>query len=246
MGNKPHKSADQPEPGSTTPAWMITFSDLSTLLFTFFVLILSMSSMDRKTIKSMFHNFGSGFLYFKEYGEVSRPKSALMQGLREELKDSLIINKTDEAPRDSVAAREERIFDRTGTNLVVENFKGGFKLVFGHKLLFPTGSAEINQDMKPVLEKVGTFMSNSDYQVYIDGHTDNIPIRGGNYSSNEELSLARALSLMDYFVRQHGVDPLSIALAGYGDLHPTAPHDSSEGRSQNRRVEIIFKNQKYY
>lgn len=236
------------EEGAKTPAWMITFSDLSTLLLTFFVLLLSMSSMDEKTLKSMFSNFsaGSGILYFKEYGEIYRPKLVLIQGLQEILKDSLVIKREEEISRDTASPKEERTFKEIGNSVVFENFKGGFKLVFGHKLLFPTASAEIQEEMKPLLEKIGSFMRNSDYQVYVDGHTDNVPIRGGRYSSNEELSFARSYNLMEYLVTQESVSPNSIALAGYGELHPVDSHYTAEGRSRNRRVEIIFKNQKYF
>lgn len=227
---------------------MITFSDLSTLLLTFFVLLLSMSSMDDKTLKSMFHNFsaGSGVLFFKEYGEIYRPKFALIEGLYENLKDAVVVRKAADVAAEGVPSTSEDRAEETGTSLIVENFKGGFKLIFGHRLLFSVGSAEINENMLPVLEKIGTFMRNSDYQVYIDGHTDNVPMRGDKYSSNEELSLARAFSLMEHFVREHKISPLSMALAGYGDLHPADLNQTPEGRNKNRRVEIIFKNQRYF
>ena len=70
------KEATEKEAG--TPGWMVTFSDLSTLLLTFFVLLLSMSTMDDLTLKSMFQNYtsSSGILYFKDYGEIYTPKEA--------------------------------------------------------------------------------------------------------------------------------------------------------------------------
>jgi len=227
---------------------MVTFSDLSTLLLTFFVLLLSMSTMDQKTFKSMFHNFTAscGILYFKEYGEIYRPKLVLMQALTEKLKDSLVVKRSDDFPKDLISPKEEKTFEETGSSLVVENFKGGFKLVFGHNMLFLSGSADIQEEIKPLIEKIGSFMRNSDYQVYIDGHTDNVPMKGGKYSSNGELSLARAYNLMEYFVTKENISPLSIALAGYGELHPVAPNSAPEGRARNRRVEIIFKSQKYF
>lgn len=227
---------------------MVTFSDLSTLLLTFFVLLVSMSTLDARTLQSMFHNFaaGSGVLFNKDYGEISRPKEVLMQSLAERLKDDLVVRKAEELPEPVTPAREEIQLERAGTSVVVENFRGGFKLVFGHKLLFPSGSAEIGDDMKPVLERIGSFMRNSDYQIYIDGHTDNVPLKGGRYGSNEELSLARALNLTEYFVKHEKVSPHSIAVAGYGDLHPVDTHQTPEGKGRNRRVEIIFKSQKYF
>ncbi|MBN1102965.1 MAG: OmpA family protein [Deltaproteobacteria bacterium] len=228
--------------------WLVTFSDLSTLLLTFFVLLLSMSTMDDKTFKSMFHNFTAscGILHFKEYGEIYRPKEVLIESLYEKLKDALVVKRAEDDPDEIVSPKEDKTFQETGASLIVENFKGGFKLVFGHQLLFAPGGADISDEMIPILQRIGSFMRNSDYQVYIDGHTDNIPIRSGTYPSNEDLSLARAFNLMEYFVKQESISPLSIALAGYGDAHPADTNQSPEGRARNRRVEIIFKSQKYF
>jgi chemotaxis protein MotB len=248
VGNDITRRKEEEIPKS--PAWMVTFSDLATLLLTFFVLLLSMSSMDNKTLRSMFSSFsagaGSGLLFFKDYSEIARPKLVLIQGLQEVLKDAFVIKKEEETSKDVPAPREDNTFEEAGNSLVFENIRGGFKLVFGQKLLFPTNSAEIGPQMKPVLKKIGSFMRNSEYQIYIDGHTDNVPIRGGRYSSNAELSFARAYNLMEYFVNQEEVSPLSIAIAGYGETHPVDSQDTMEGRSRNRRVEIIFKNQKYF
>jgi chemotaxis protein MotB len=212
------------------------------------VLLLSMSTMDDKTFKSMFHNFTAscGILYFKEYGEIYRPKEVLIENLYDKLKDALVVKRAEDNPEDIISPREDRAFKETGATLIVENFKGGFKLIFGHQILFAPGSAEITDEVIPILQKIGSFMRNSDYQVYIDGHTDNIPIRSGIYPSNEELSLARAFNLMQYFVKQEDISPLSIALAGYGESHPADTNQTPEGRARNRRVEIIFKSQKYF
>lgn len=230
------------------PAWMITFADLSTLLLTFFVLLVAMSTMDDKTLKTMFHNFNAhyGMMNFNEYVENFRPKEILIQGLHEDLKDSLIVRKAEDSSEEIVSANEETSLEKLGNSLVVENFKGGFKLVFGHRLLFPSGGAEIREEMKPVLKRIGSFLRNSDYQVYIDGHTDSVPIRDAQYPSNEELSLARAFNLMEYLVKQEKALPVSMALAGYGEVRPVDSNQTPAGRARNRRVEMIFKSQKYF
>ena len=127
-----------------------------------------------------------------------------------------------------------------------ENLENGFKLVFGQELLFRSGSAQIRPEMLPVLMQVADFIRVSSYQVYIDGHTDAIPIHTDKYKSNEDLSLARAYNIMEYLVKGCGVAPNTIALCGYGAQRPVASNKTPEGRAKNRRVEIIFKNQKYF
>jgi chemotaxis protein MotB len=237
------------EDSGGTSAWMVTFSDLSTLLLTFFVLLLSMSSMDERKLKSLMSNFTSscGILLFKEYGEIYQPKEVLIEGITAKLKDSLVIRKADDPPDDLSDGMEKELLKSVGGRLEIEYFKEGFKMVFGDELLFAPGSAEIREEMYPIFKKVARFMLYTDYQVYIDGHTDNVPLRGdGEYRSNEELSLARAFNIMDHIKSNYDLRGTDMALAGYGDLRPTASNETPLGRGRNRRVEIIFKNKKYF
>jgi chemotaxis protein MotB len=233
-----------------TQAWMVTFSDLSTLLLTFFVLLLSMSSMNELKMKSMFHNFNSscGILGFKEYGEIAHPKDSLIRGLAKSLKDALIVRRDEDQGKtvDIPAENSEQLSKGASGSLVFQEIKGGFKLIFGEKLLFDSGSAEIRDRARPILEKIARFMRRSSYQIYIDGYTDNVPIHTEKYASNRALSLARAYSVMNYFVTDEKLPPEGIALGAYGASRPVASNDSIVGRAKNRRVEMIFKNQKYF
>lgn len=247
MGNGEKQRKPKRSEKARTSAWMVTFSDLSTLLLTFFVLLLSMSSMDDRTLKSMFTNFTSacGILYFKEYGEIYKPKEVLIESLYESLQEVLTVKRSEDPEVKEASKSKSNVFGKVG-GLEIDEFHKGFKLVFGHKLLFEPGSAQIKEEMEPLLEKISKFISTSAYQVYIDGHTDNVPIHTATYPSNEDLSLARAYNLMDYFVKNGKVSPGAIALSGYGELRPVASNDTAEDRAKNRRVEIIFKGQKYF
>jgi len=240
--DKANAPEDQP------PAWLVTFADLSTLLLTFFVLILSMSSMDDRAMKSMFTNFTSacGILYFKDFGEIYKPKEVLIDGLYERLQESLVVKRSGDPAKDLVAEKEEPYNREFANSLIYKEIREGFKLVFGHQLLFTPGSAEIKEDMKPVLDMIAKFMRASAYQIYIDGHTDNIPIRSAEYSTNEDLSLARAYNILEYLVREKKMSPNAIAIAGYGELRPVASNGTPLGRGENRRVEIIFKNKVFF
>lgn len=229
------------------PSWMVTFSDLATLLLTFFVLLLSMSSMDDKSLRSLFTNFTSacGILNFKELGEVYRPKDVMIDGIYQRLKESLVIKRSDD-PVEIPSESEETFLQESGGKVVMQDTEGGFKLVFGHKLMFESGKAEIKEEMKPVLDEVAKFIKASSFQVYIDGHTDNIPISSKEFPSNTSLSLARAYNVMIYLIEQGEVGSDSIALGGYGAKHPIAGNDSPAGRERNRRVEMIFKGKTYF
>jgi chemotaxis protein MotB len=229
------------------PKWMVTFSDLATLLLTFFVLLLSMSSMDDKSLRSLFTNFTSacGILNFKELGEVYRPKEVLIEGIYQQLKDSLVIKRSDD-PVEIPSETPDTLLRESGGQVVMQDIEGGFKLVFGHKLMFESGKAEIKEEMKPVLDQVAKFIKTSSFQVYIDGHTDNVPIRSKEFPSNTILSLARAYNVLIYLVKEGGVGSDYIALGGYGEKHPIEKNDDPSGRERNRRVEMIFKGKTYF
>ena len=235
--------------GSTgTPAWMVTFSDLATLLLTFFVLLLSMSAMDDRTFRNNFSNFTSacGILLFKEYEDVYKPKENLIKGINESLKDKLVIRKKDDPKEELLSEKDKDAKKKIGNLLILENIKGGFKLIFGQKLLFAPGSAEINDDIKPILMRLARFIRSTNYQIYIDGHTDNIPTRNGEYTDNSELSISRAFNVMDYLVKKARIPAGAMAIAGYGEFHPLVSNDTPIGRAQNRRVEIIFMNRQFF
>jgi chemotaxis protein MotB len=246
--NKKDKGGEKD--GNQTSAWMVTFSDLSTLLLTFFVLLLSMSSMNKLKMKSMFHNFTAscGILAFKEYGEIAHPKENLIEGIAETLKDTVVVKK-DKIKNEKVditSDNPEDLFKGASGSLTYQNVEGGFKLVFGQHLLFHSGSAKIREEAKPLLAKIAQFIRITSYQIYIDGFTDNVPIHTELYSSNKALSLGRAYAVMHYLVQKEALPPESIAIAGYGASRPVAANGTEAGRAQNRRVELIFKNQKYF
>jgi chemotaxis protein MotB len=229
------------------PTWMVTFADMTTLLLTFFVLLVSMSSMDNKSLKSSFTNFtnASGFLNFKELGEIYRSKDVMIKGIYEKIKDMPTIKRSDD-PVEIPADADEIFMKETGGQIAMQNVEGGFKLVFGHKIMFESGKADIKEEMKPILDEVAKFIKASYFQVYIDGHTDDIPISNKEFSSNTILSLNRAYNVIKYLVEEGKVGADSLSLGGYGEKHPIESNATPPGRDKNRRVEMIFKNKTYF
>jgi chemotaxis protein MotB len=229
------------------PRWMVTFSDLTTLLLTFFVLLVSMSSMDDKSLKSSFTNFtsASGILNFKELGEVYRPRDIMIRGIYDKIKNIAIIKRADD-PVEISASVDETFMKESGGQIVMQNIEGGFKLVFGHRIMFESGKAEIKEEIKPILDEVAKFIKASYFQVYIDGHTDDIPISNEEFPSNTILSLNRAYNVMRYLVEKGKVGADNLALGGYGEKHPVEGNATPTGKDRNRRVEMIFKYKTYF
>ena len=108
------------------------------------------------------------------------------------------------------------------------------------KILFSSGSATLGKDGKEALAAVAEVLTGLDDKVIrVEGHTDDVPLGRGAFASNWDLSVARALAVVR-FLQQAGVDPTRLAAAGYGEFQPITANDTPEGRSQNRRIEIVL------
>ncbi len=109
-------------------------------------------------------------------------------------------------------------------------------------LLFDSGKAQIRPEAKAILDKVANVLNENvpDFNVGIEGHTDNVPIKRSGWKSNWELSSARALSVLHYLVNEKGIDPGRLSAIGYGEYRPVASNDTKMGRQENRRVEIVI------
>ncbi len=108
------------------------------------------------------------------------------------------------------------------------------------KVLFASGSATLGKDGKAALRAVaGALRDMKGKVVRVEGHTDDVPAAGSGFASNWELSTARALAVVRH-LQDSGLDPTRLAAAGYAEFQPIAPNDTPEGRSQNRRIEIVL------
>lgn len=110
------------------------------------------------------------------------------------------------------------------------------------KVIFMPGQADILNSLTPMLENIACIIQrHPSFLVDIEGHTDNVPIRTSLYPSNWELSVARATSVLKYFINNYGIDPSRLSIKGNADQKPAVPNDTPENRAQNRRVEIRLK-----
>lgn len=122
----------------------------------------------------------------------------------------------------------------------LSELKGKLTVKMKDKILFASGSATIGKEGLAALAKVADALRGVTGKVIrIEGHTDNVPTGGGAFPTNWELSTARALAVVRYF-QEKGVDPTRLAAAGYGEFQPIAGNDTPEGRSLNRRIEIVL------
>lgn len=113
------------------------------------------------------------------------------------------------------------------------------KLKLNSPAIFDIGSADIRPEIMPLLAELLKHLRDISNTIVVEGHTDNVPIAGGRYSSNWELSAARSFSVI-YFYIQRGIEPTRLIAYGYGEQRPAFPNDTELGRALNRRIEITI------
>ena len=109
-------------------------------------------------------------------------------------------------------------------------------------LLFDSGKSKIRPEAFSLLTKVSVILKDNmaQFNIGIEGHTDNVPIKQSGWKSNWELSTARALSVLHYLSDDQGIQPERLSAIGYGEYRPVASNETKDGRKQNRRVEIVI------
>ena len=107
------------------------------------------------------------------------------------------------------------------------------------QVVFAPGQADLQIGGLQILDIIAEALSDTPYDLSIEGHTDSRPISTGRYPSNWELSTARATSVLRYLIDWHGFDPHRLSAAGYADTHPLVAGDTPEAQTKNRRVEVV-------
>jgi chemotaxis protein MotB len=227
--------------------WLTTFADLVMLLLTFFVMLLSMSSMDTKKLKDTFSRFhgAPGVLELGSNQQISAlaefvetyASSDHLLVVDHALMEKILLPVHDAQP-DHV---KEKIKD-IDTLFDITEEAIGIAVSFHGELFFSPGSAALKEAMIPFLETVAVAIEACDNEIYIAGHTDDIAARNSVFGSNRRLSVKRAEAVLDFFVNMRNLPPERFAVGGYGAERPLVPNDTPENRNRNRRVQIIFKN----
>lgn len=252
-----------------TDAWMSTFSDLMNLLMCFFVLLFAMSTVDADKWEQLVASFSSSYSVLDsssgmgvQDGKLIASGTSQLNELREyysqmglgqdsvdnenEKNEALLeFEKQQMEESEQMGDKIEQILQDKGlvSEVEVQVTQSYVSLNMKGSLLFASGSAELTEDARAMLSNVADVLKTYDGNlIEIEGHTDNVPINSGIYTSNMVLSAYRALSVWEFFVNEKGLSTDNLKSAGRGEYAPIASNDTAEGRSQNRRVEIKIYN----
>ena len=219
-----------------TNAWMDTYADTITLLLTFFILLYSFSTTDNERLQ---------LIAAALKGEIT--------GIPMKLEDTPDISMEDieqgigeKSPYSILVEQIQEIIDKNAlTNSIkVREEDSGVVLQLNENVLFDLGKADLKPESIQVLDTISTLIPSINNEIMVQGHTDNIPISSGTYKSNWELSTARAITVLRYFIETKGFDPTRFSATGYGEYKPLVDNSTDQNRAINRRVDILIVQQK--
>lgn len=229
--------------------WLLSYADFITLLMIFFVVLYSMSNLDKQKYQQLASGLnramggGGGANIVGTDGGVSindnwAPSNTNIVDTQEEQKLQQVKEIVDKYLKDSGL--------ESSVATVVED--RGLVLSFKDSLFFDSGKADIKTDELNKLIQIGKILNqpiiNGSY-IRVEGHTDNRPINNSSYKSNWDLSVIRASNVVQVLISQSGISPQRISPAGYGEFRPKADNKDETGKAQNRRVDILIMNTKY-
>lgn len=218
--------------------YLITYADLITLLLGLFVILYGASQVDEAKYKELSKAF-SKYFKSKDTNALTGSNGVLdgYKGLNPEPISAENTKKSlNDIYKDAKTTFNEYI--EKGSVTVTGNGKE-IVLSFADKLLFQTAKADIQPEGRLILDSLAGVLKGIEYQISVDGHTDNTPIKTFRYESNWHLSLARAMNV-GYLLIQSGVPENNIVIRGFGEQRPVADNSAPEGKSKNRRVEVII------
>ncbi len=245
---------------------MATFADLSTLMLTFFVLMLSMATIDIMKFREMLGSVKEAFgVQFKEFGAHSQSGPAIEVTPTEKSGESKIeapyqytgsdmeleemedeLKRANAEERDkAVEEIKEAIEESKMADMVeVQSGPNGIRVRVKGALLFDAGAADVRAQAQPFLDTLFQVLGKFGYYLLVEGHTDSTPISTARFPSNWELSGDRASAVLRYLISK-GVSPMRLTSVGLADNYPLTGNDTAEGRAKNRRVEFVLTKQAF-
>jgi chemotaxis protein MotB len=210
------------------PAWIISFSDLMTLLLTFFIFFFSVTTLEElpKVLRQLRHE--AGIIVPIAQNEFPVPQKTTLIEKRYIKRESEVIENFEKYLKKAGLAKDIKL----------EKSEKEIKVTIANPILFASGKSDIKPQALPVLKKLAELFKNNDNLIRVEGHTDNVPIHTDKFPSNWELSSARAISVIKFFIKSADISPTRFEALGYGEFKATALNDTEEGRAKNRRVEI--------
>jgi len=235
--------------------WLVSYADFITLLFAFFVVMYSVSSVNEGKYRVLSDSLDDAFsepektLKPIQIGEIKRSKKPIIDPIVTQPESTSSVEQWDEfVERTAQRNRLQRVSNQVKEVLSpyidqelveVKSDDLWVKIDMKSSMLFPSGSARLSRKAYPVLRKIGEILRHLPNTIDVEGYTDNRPIKTIEFPSNWELSASRAASVVNRLAKG-GINPQRMAAIGYGEYHPIADNRLKQGREKNRRVVLVL------
>jgi chemotaxis protein MotB len=235
----PKKQHEEGHGGGGMERWLLTYADLITLLLIFFIIMYSMSTINKvkfdQIVQMLAQSFGGSKSVVAMYNNGVMEKNFYPSQVRTKEQKHLYV-KTVSALQNEIMSKEVR----------VTADKRGIVISLNSDFYFPSGSADLRDSAENVLRKLSTIFQGLPNDIRVEGHTDSLPIAPGStlaqkFPTNWELSSQRAVNVVKVFEKT-GLEKGRVCATAYGDTRPLKPNETAEGRAFNRRVEIVILN----
>lgn len=217
--------------------WVISYADFVTMLLALFMVMWAVSGMGHDKVVSTQNNMQQKFLSKTYPNNVKISENSKNRSQNPQAATLAADSNLSEQDKILKMLKKDSTL-KTKTKLLKSN-KGAI-IRLNEKMLFPAGSAIIKKDVLSTLDTIAVQLAKLDNYVIIEGHTDSTPIHTAQFPSNWELSTARATNIINYLVKKDKLSPKRLSAVGYGEYMPIAPNTSYEGKTLNRRVDIII------
>lgn len=236
MGRKKARPEEQPQ---GAPEWVVTFSDMISLLVTFFVLLMTFSSLeafDRLQVKGILQGSSGTIKHHSGDREVPPPVDDLLAAtdpLRGADQPPDRPSDTLDDPTDFGAKPDPR-----AKQIPMERVLDGLVVRFDQHSSFTPGSDGLSAQLMAQLDELGAVMRNYPHRLVVVGHTDNQVRATARHPDAEALSLARAVRAAQHLVSVAGIEASRVQIMSHADRQPLSRENSPEGRQINRRIEV--------
>lgn len=216
--------------------WLLTYSDMITLLMIFFIMMYVISNVNSQKFSQLANTLGS---VFGSQGNIMpNPGNSIVQ---DQVNLSGGNSEADITQMNQIRAQLEKYFQMKGIagRVSIQMEERGLVISLQDTVLFSSGSATLTPDAGNIIAEVGKNLQSLPNFVLVEGHTDNLAIHTAEFPSNWELSSVRATNVVQELILC-GVAPERLSASGYGEYRPQAPNDSDQHRQTNRRVDIVL------
>jgi chemotaxis protein MotB len=253
--------ADEPEL-ENSERWLLTYADMITLLLALFIVLFAVSTINTKKFEALALGLQKSFspnpgVLPSSNGVEQYDSLTPTAGPRQIQQTPSIATPTKQAATtasvSSLSASAEgqltSVDQKITKALAVKGLQSTFSTslqsrglvvqVLTNQVFFATDSADLGPQGDTVVDTIASVLRTTSNEIDVEGYTDNEPITGGPYATNEELSAARAASVVVRLTVQDGLDPDRLAATGFGDSRPVVPNDTPAHRALNRRIDFV-------